>query len=119
MDNSTLGTIYALKHTNKEYDEAVIDWWSEYTGTPAEHYGEESLTKIAQNVFADYIKTADNPSFEVWNLFDSMRFDYKLLYKPEGSFDKRVRNAIWVALVGTRVRNNGNYINGFRELEAI
>lgn len=116
MDDSTIGTIYALKHADKEYDEAVTDYWSKYTGTPAKHYGEESLTKIAQSVFIDYIKTADNPSFEVWNLFDSIRFNYKLLHTPKESFDKRMRDAIWIALVRTTVRRNGNYVNGFREL---
>ena len=117
MDNSTLGTIYALKQSGKPYDEAAIDFWSEYTGTPAKYYGERNLMMIAENVFTDYIKTADNPSYELWNFFDCMRFDYKCLYKSEESFDKRVRNAIWSALASTRVRNNNGFVNGFRELE--
>lgn len=117
MDNSTIGTIYALKHGDKSYDDTVAEYWSDLTGTPIKYYGEMNLTKIAQNVFTDYIKTADNPSYELWNLFDNMRFDYNRLYKCDDSFDKRVRNAIWAALVGTRVRNDNGFVNGFRELE--
>ena len=117
MEDSTLGTIYALKHTEKDYDKTVIDYWSEYTGTPVSHYEEESLTKIARNVFIDYIQTADNPSCDLENLFSGMPFDYKPFQRKHSTFDKTIRNAIWSALVCTRVRKDGNYVNGFRELK--
>lgn len=118
MDNSTLGTIYTLKHSKKEYDEAVIDYWSEYTDTPAKYYGKEILMDIAVKTIRDYISTADNPSYVLYNLFDCMHFDCKSLWKVDKDFDDRVRNAIWNTLVMSQVKNSdGNYINGFRELD--
>ena len=117
MKDSTLGTVYALKHGNKELDEVVIDYWSELTGTPAKYYGKEILMDIAIDVLRDYISTADNPSFVLWELFNYMHFDCKSLYKVEKEFDDRVRDAIWTTLVMTQVRDNEKYVNGFRELE--
>lgn len=117
MKNSTLGTIYALKHCETIYDEAVINWWSEYTGTPAKHYTKEHLMDFAVDVIRDYISTADNPSFVLYELFDYMHFDCKHLLKRESEFDDRVRNAIWATLAGTQVRNKNGFVNGFREME--
>lgn len=117
MEDSTLGTIYAIKHSHKDPEEAVIDFWSEYTGTPAQYYHERILMDIAESTFRDFIATADNPSFVMWELFENMRFDCKNFYKSEESFDKRVRNAIWNTFAGLQVRNSDGYVNGFRELE--
>lgn len=117
MDNSTLGTIYALKHATKEYDETVIDYWSELTGTPAKYYGEASLTDIAISCMLDYMETADKPRFVLWCLFNYMHFDYKHLFKSDKDFDARVRDAIWTTLALTQVRDDNGFINGFRELD--
>lgn len=117
MEDSTLGTIYALKHADKSYDEAVIDFWSEYTETPAKYYGKEVLMDIATNAIRDYISTADNPSYVLYMLFDYMHFDCKSLWKVDKDFDDRVRDAIWTTLALTQVRRDGKYINGFRELD--
>lgn len=118
MKDSTIGTIYALKRSDKPYDEAVIDYWSEYTGTPAKYYGKEILMNIAIDAIRDYISTADNPSFVLYELFEYMHFDCKHLYKIDKEFDDRVREAIWTTLVMTQVRNlDGNYVNGFRKLD--
>lgn len=118
MDNSTIRTIYELKKENMSFDDAVAEYWSNYSGTPIECYDEGVLMRIAENVFLDYIGTADNPRYEIWNLFDNMRFDYKRFYKQsEFDFDKRVRYAIWATLANTDVRNNGEFVNGFRELD--
>ena len=119
MEDSTLGTIYAIKHSYKDYEEAVIDFWAEYTGTPAGYYQERILMDIAESTFRDFIATADNPSFVIWELFENMRFDCKSLVKSEESFDKRVRNAIWKTFAGLQVRNSDGYVNGFREMEDI
>lgn len=119
MKDSTMQTIYALKKGDMSFDDAVAEYWSKHTGTPIQYYDEGFLTKIAEDVFLDYISTADNPKYEVWNLFDNMRFDYKRFYKQsELSFDKRIRNAIWTTLVFTDVKNNDGFVNGFRELNA-
>lgn len=116
MDNSTIKTIYALKNGCKSFDDVVLEYWSEYTGTPIEYYDERTLMRIAQDVFLDYIGTADNPRYEVWSLFDNMRFDCRKISKSEESFDKRIRNAIWTTLVFTDVMNDGKFINGFKDV---
>jgi hypothetical protein len=118
MEDSTLGTIYAIKHnSHKDYEEAVIDFWAEYTGTPAQYYHERILMDIAESTFRDFIATADNPSFVMWELFGHLKFDCKSFIKSEESFDKRVRNAIWKTFAGLQVRDSNGYINGFREME--
>lgn len=38
MDNLTLGLIYAVKHSGKSAKESIINFLSEYTGTPKEHW---------------------------------------------------------------------------------
>ena len=116
MDNSTIGTIYALKNGDKSFDKVVAEYWSNRTGIPVEYYDERTLMDIAQGLFLDYISTADNPRYEIWNLFDNMRFDYRSFCKSEESFDKRVRDAIWTTLMFTDVRDKGEFVNGFREL---
>ena len=121
MKKSTIETIYALKQGEGSYDERVAKYWSEHTGVPVEYYKRAELTDIARMVFLDYLETADNPKFEVWHLFDCMPFDYKYhmvkLYNPEDGFDDKIRHSIWVTLALTEVCNNGQYVNGFREIE--
>lgn len=117
MEKSTIGTIYALKNGNKSFDEVVAEYWSNYTGTPIEYYKERDLMHIVQNVFLDYISTADNPKYEVWNLFNNMWFDCDRLCKCTDDFDKRIRNAIYTTLILTDVMDGNRFVNGFRELD--
>lgn len=119
MENSTIGTIYALKKGDKSFDDVVIDYWSEHTGTPARYYDKRTLMDIAVMVIRDYISTADNPSYVLFELFDNMHFDCKHLYNTyaDKNFDDRVRYAIWITLAMTDVTDgNGNFVNGFRDL---
>lgn len=69
MDDLTLGIIDAVKRGKKSGKESIIDFLSEYTGTPKEHYSDSKLIQIIRNAFIDYLKTADNPAFEVWQYF--------------------------------------------------
>lgn len=118
MEKSTLGTIYALKQGEGTYDERVAKYWSEYTGTPIKRYDNFALTEIAQDVFCDYIKTADMPNYEVERMFNFIPFDYRLIYPlPDESFDSKIRNAIWSALALTRIKKDDKYINGFEDFE--
>lgn len=116
MQDSTIGTIYALKHTKIGYDESVIEFWSKYTDTPPNHYRKEQLMDIAIQCILDYIETADNPRFVSWELFQHMRFDCKSIIKNDQSFDDRVRTAIWATLAGVQVRDKNGFVNGFRDL---
>jgi hypothetical protein len=117
MEKSTIGTIYALKSGDRPFDEVVAEYWSKYTGTPIDGYNERVLMRIVQNVFLDYISTADNPRYEVWNLFENMWFDCNRLCKCTDGFDKRIRNAIYTTLIMTDVRDGEGFVNGFREAD--
>lgn len=116
MNKSTIETIYALKSSNKSYDEVITEYWSKHTGVPIEYYKERDLMRIVQSVFLDYISTADNPKYEVWNLFENMWFDCDRLCKCTDDFDKRIRNAIYTTLILTDVRDGHGYVNGFRDI---
>ena len=117
MKKSTIKTIYALKSADKPFDEVIAEYWSNYTGTPIEYYRERDLMRIAQDVFLDYISTADNPKYEVWHLFNNMWFDCDRLCKCTNDFDKRIRNAIYTTLILAEVRDGNGYVNGFIELD--
>jgi len=43
MDDLTLGLIYAIKHSKKSAKESIVDFLSEYTGTPKEHYSDREV----------------------------------------------------------------------------
>lgn len=58
MDDLTLGIIDAVKRGKKSGKESIIDFLSEYTGTPKEHYSDSKLIQIIRNAFIDYLKTA-------------------------------------------------------------
>ena len=73
MNDLTLGLIYAVKHSEKSARESIIDFLSEYTGTPKEYYSDNELVRIIRDSFVDYLKTADKPAFDVWQYFDAKR----------------------------------------------
>lgn len=124
MDDLTLGIIDAVKYSGKSAKESIIDFLSEYTGTPKEYYSDGELIRIIRNAFVDYLKTADNPSFEVWQYFDAKRQqeNFKDVF-PEQQKKYAERDncmdidteAIISAFRLTRVQKDGKYVNGFRE----
>ena len=72
MDDLTLGIIYAIKH-NGNSKESIVDFLSEYTGTPKEYYSDGQIKRIMRDRFVDYLKTADDPAYNVWEYFDAKR----------------------------------------------
>lgn len=124
MDDLTLGIIDAVKRGKKSGKESIIDFLSEYTGTPKEHYSDGELIRIIRNAFVDYLKTADNPAFEVWQYFDAKRQqeNFKDVF-PEQHKKYAERDncmdidteAIISAFRLTCVQKDGKYVNGFRE----
>lgn len=124
MDNLTLGLIYAVKHGEKSGKESIIDFLSEYTGTPKEYYSDGKLIQIIRNAFVDYLKTADNPAFDVWHYFDAKRQkenfkdvfseQHKKYIERDNCMDIDTE-AILSAFRLTRVQKDGKYTNGFRE----
>ena len=124
MDDLTLGIIDAVKRGKKSGKESIIDFLSEYTGTPKEHYSDSKLIQIIRNAFIDYLKTADNPAFEVWQYFDAKRqqenFEdvfpeqHKKYAERDNCMDIDTE-AILSAFRLTCVQKDGKYVNGFRE----
>lgn len=126
MDNLTLGIIYAIKHNGKTAKESIVDFLSEYTATPKEHYSDNELVRIIRDAFIDYLKTADNPAFDVWQYFDAKRqqenfkdvfpVQQKKYAERDNLFDIDTEGII-SALRLSHVKENGNYVNGFRDWE--
>ena len=124
MDDLTLGIIDAVKRGKKSGKESIIDFLSEYTGTPKEHYSDSKLIQIIRNAFIDYLKTADNPAFEVWQYFDAKRLQenfedvFPAQHKKYAERDNCMdidTEAILSAFRLTCVQKDGKYVNGFRE----
>ena len=124
MDDLTLGIIDAVKRGKKSGKESIIDFLSEYTGTPKEHYSDSKLIQIIRNAFIDYLKTADNPAFEVWQYFDAKRQQenfkdvFPAQHKKYAERDNCMdidTEAILSAFRLTCVQKDGKYVNGFRE----
>lgn len=126
MNDLTLGLIYAIKHSEKSAKESIIDFLSEYTGTPKQYYSDNELVQIIRDSFVDYLKTADKPSFDVWQYFDAKRQqeNFKEVFpdqakkyaKRDGKMDIDTE-AIISAFRLSRVQENGKYVNGFRNME--
>jgi len=124
MDDLTLGIIDAVKRGKKSGKESIIDFLSEYTGTPKEHYSDSKLIQIIRNAFIDYLKTADNPAFDVWQYFDAKRQqeNFKDVF-PEQHKKYAERDncmdidteAILSAFRLACVQKDGKYVNGFRD----
>ena len=126
MDNLTLGIIYAVKHSGKTAKESIVDFLSEYTATPKEHYSDGELVRIIRDAFVDYLKTADNPAFDVWQYFDAKRqqenfkdvfpVQQKKYTEQDNLFDIDTEGII-SALRLSHVKENGNYLNGLRHCD--
>lgn len=124
MNDLTLGLIYAVKHNaGKTAKESIIDFLFEYTGTPKEYYTERELVRIIRDSFIDYLKTADNPAFDVWQYFDAKRQkeNFKEIFpKQHEQYSKRDdcfdidTEGILSAFRLSKVKENGQYVNGFK-----
>lgn len=124
MNDLTLGFIYAVKHGEKSAKESMVDFLSEYTGTPKEYYSDSELVRIVRDSFVDYLKTADKPAFDVWQYFDAKRRQenfkdvfpdqHKKYAERDGKMDIDTESII-SALRLSHVQENGKYVNGFRE----
>lgn len=122
MDNLTLGIIYAVKRGEKSAKESIIDFLSEYTGTPKEYYSDREIIRIVRDSFVDYLKTADKPAFDVWQYFDAKRkqenfkdvfpTQQKQYAERDGLMDIDTE-AIISAFRLAKVKENEEYVNGF------
>ena len=124
MNDLTLSLIYAVKHSEKSAKESIIDFLSEYTGTPKQYYSDNELVRIIRDSFVDYLKTADNPAFEVWQYFDAKRQqeNFKDVFPEQHKKYAERDNCMYIdteAIISafrlTCVQKDGKYVNGFKE----
>ena len=128
MDDMTLGIIYAIKQPHGEtIKKSIINFMSDCTGTEKKYYSEETIKQILRNAFIDYLKTSDNPAFDVWQYFDAKRQrenfkdvfveKFKEFLERKGEMDDDTE-AIISALRRSKVKGEtGKFINGFRDME--
>lgn len=106
MNNKTLGIIYAIKRSEKQWDKAVSEYMADYSGSPNKEYSEWELNRIMRVAFIDYIETCDKPYAEVRELLEIM--DRYSGY----SMGHYLANV----LGQTKVKEQGKYVNGFRDV---
>ena len=76
----------------------------------------EFLYNESVNLLTDYLKTADNPSFVIWDMFDGMKRSYnyrQFSNDSEPSYYKMMSEGILIELMLAQVREDGKFINGF------
>lgn len=124
MDDLTLGVIYAIKAGGQYPRDNIIDFLSHYTGTPSGYYNNHRLEDILIKCFIDYIKSSDNPSFDLWQYFDSKAKNrmfgemcpcQRASNEQKGLYIGTDADAITAMFRLTKVRNDKRYINGFRD----
>ena len=109
MTNHTLNLIYAIKQSDKLWNQAVSEYMSTYSGSPIENYNEYILNHILREAYCDYISTCDNPAVEARKLLEMM--DSYPMY----SRAHHLANCMGLA----QVKDKGRFVNGFREQEII
>lgn len=121
MDNRTAEIIMVLKgnHNLAEnlpegtpemgaYLQDVALYLSDDCMCPFHNYAKNPglLSSVIQNAVTDYLKACENPSFFVWEYFNTKR--------QWG--DRYTDDQCWcVALMMTNVRDNGRFVNGFND----
>lgn len=107
MEDRTIGIIYEVKHHPEiPAREALINYMMRYSGGDSEIYTDSAICRIAKYIFSDYCHTSTNCSVEVYNLLTRMEAGQDMV------------DAILNTLACVRVRDSqGNYIDGFREIE--
>ena len=121
MDNRTAEVIMVLKGNHNLAENLPEDtpemgayihdlalYLSDDCMCPFHHYAKNPglLTSVIQNAVTDYIKACENPSFFVWEYFNTKR--------QWG--DRYTDDQCWcVALMMANVRDNGRFVNGFNE----
>lgn len=107
MTDLTMGIIYTIKqhgHADSTIQSYLRKYYYNFWT-----YGREEIDKILRECCADYISTADNPVAEVKRYF----LNSNIFNNFEISEHSRMINF----LQQTRISNNREYINGFKEME--
>ena len=121
MTDLDLGIIYSIKHLNEgeTCKERIKNFLYKYTDTPKEHpYSDPELYRILVETVKSYMETAESPRLDMYNFFDCLRVTNPLIGNPEEQ--KIVREYVMSAMIGmlgmARVKRDGEYVNGFREM---
>lgn len=121
MTDLNLGIIYSIKHLNEgeTCKERIKNFLYKYTDTPKEYpYSDTELYRILVETVKSYMETAESPRLDMYNFFDCLRVTNPLIGNPEEQ--KIVREYVMNAMIGmldmARVKRDGEYVNGFREM---
>ena len=121
MTDLDLGIIYSIKHLNEgeTCKERIKNFLYEYTDTPKEYpYSDSELYRILVETVKSYMETAESPRLDMYNFFDCLKVRNPFLGNPEEQ--KLVREYVMNAMIGmldmARVKRDGEYVNGFREM---
>lgn len=121
MTDLNLGIIYSIKHLNEgeTCKERIKNFLYEYTDTPKEYpYSDTELYRILVETVKSYMETAESPRLDMYNFFDCLNVTNPLIGNPEEQ--KIVREYVMNAMIGmlemARVKRDGEYVNGFREM---
>ena len=121
MTDLDLGIIYSIKHLNEgeTCKERIKNFLYKYTDTPKEHpYSDPELYRILVETVKSYMETAESPRLDMYNFFDCLKVTNPLIGNPEEQ--KIVREHVMNAMIGmldmARVKRDGEYVNGFREM---
>lgn len=121
MTDLDLGIIYSIKHFDEEKSckENIRDFLHKYTDTPKEYpYSDPELYRILVETVKSYMETAESPRLDMYNFFDSLKVTNPFIGNPEEQ--KIVREYVMNAMIGmldmARVKRDGEYVNGFREM---
>lgn len=121
MTDLDLGIIYSIKHLNEgeTCKERIKNFLYEYTDTPKEYpYSDTELYRILVETVKSYMETAESPRLDMYNFFDCLNVTNPFLGNPEEQ--KLVREYVMNAMIGmldmARVKRDGEYVNGFREM---
>lgn len=114
MEKKTIEIIALCKNwgqdgTGLTRDERISAYLREYYST-SYHYTYSDITKELRRAAIDYIKTCDDPrkEFSRYLYCREYLFDYE--YRPE-------HDILMMFLSETQVKNEGEYINGFYDIQ--
>jgi hypothetical protein len=121
MTDLDLGIIYSIKHLNEgeTCKERIKNFLYKYTDTPKEYpYSDTELYRILVETVKSYMEAAESPRLDMYNFFDCLRVTNPLIGNPEEQ--RIVREYVMNAMIGmlgmARVKRDGEYVNGFREM---
>jgi len=108
MSKMNCGVLYSIKLKGELTSQtAITNFMSKYTDTPYEYYNSYMIEQIVSNAIAELLDHVKHPSF-IWHEYqERLHFPWNM-----NSFD-----AMCSILCEVQVKENDEYINGFRPIE--